>query len=86
MEFTTNEIGYEVAKGLFENGVLAAGTLINAKTIRIEAPLTITKVELDRSLEILGNVFLPRCLGNSTKISLEGSSAPIKLKPREEEI
>jgi putrescine aminotransferase len=57
MEFTSNEAGYEVAKGLFEHGVLVAGTLINAKTIRIEPPLTITKAELDKVLEALGKVF-----------------------------
>jgi putrescine aminotransferase len=57
MEFTFNEAGYEVAKGLFEHGVLVAGTLISAKTIRIEPPLTITKAELDRVLETLGKVF-----------------------------
>jgi putrescine aminotransferase len=56
MEFVTNEIGYEVAKGLFENGVLVAGTLIQAKTVRIEPPLTITKAELDKVLEILNKV------------------------------
>jgi len=57
MEFTSNEAGYEVAKGLFEHGVLVAGTLINAKTVRIEPPLTITKAELDKVLEVLGKVF-----------------------------
>ena len=57
MEFTSNEAGYEVAKGLFEHGVLVAGTLINAETIRIEPPLTITKAELDKVLETLSKVF-----------------------------
>jgi len=57
MEFTSDEAGYEVAKGLFENGVLVAGTLINAKTLRIEPPLVITKAELDRVLEALDKVF-----------------------------
>lgn len=57
MEFTSSEAGYEVAKGLFEHGILVAGTLINAKTVRIEPPLTITKAELDKVLEALGKVF-----------------------------
>jgi len=57
MEFTSNEAGYEVAKGLFERGILVAGTLISAKTIRIEPPLTITKAELDKVLETLDKVF-----------------------------
>ncbi|MGE5701092.1 MAG: putrescine aminotransferase [Clostridia bacterium] len=47
VEFHNDEIGYEVSKGLFDNGVLVAGTLINAKTIRIEPPLTLTYEEAD---------------------------------------
>jgi len=57
MEFTTSEAGYEVAKSLFEEGILVAGTLINAKTIRIEPPLTITEEELDIVLKALEKVF-----------------------------
>ncbi len=57
MEFTSDEAGYEVAKGLFEHRVLVAGTLINAKTLRIEPPLVISKAELDRVLEVLDKVF-----------------------------
>ncbi|MBN6187602.1 putrescine aminotransferase [Aneurinibacillus sp. BA2021] len=48
IEFINDEIGYEVAKGFFDNGVLTAGTLINAKTIRIEPPLTIEKEQCDK--------------------------------------
>lgn len=48
VEFHSDEIGYEVSKGLFDNGVLVAGTLINAKTIRVEPPLTITYQEADQ--------------------------------------
>ena len=57
MQFTSDEAGYEVAKGLFEEGVLVAGTLINAKALRIEPPLTITKAELDTVLKALEKVF-----------------------------
>jgi putrescine aminotransferase len=57
MQFVSDEAGYEVAKGLFEGGILVAGTLINAKAIRIEPPLTITKEDLDKVLETLGKVF-----------------------------
>lgn len=57
MEFTSSEAGYEVAKSLFEEGILVAGTLINAQTIRIEPPLTITKEELDTVLKALEKVF-----------------------------
>ncbi|MBF7081534.1 putrescine aminotransferase [Desulfallas sp. Bu1-1] len=53
IEFQTNELGYEVAKGLFARGVLVAGTLINAKSIRIEPPLTITREQQDQVIERL---------------------------------
>ncbi|MDA8097555.1 MAG: putrescine aminotransferase [Clostridia bacterium] len=53
MEFNSDEMGYTVATELFDRGVLVAGTLIHAKTIRIEPPLTISYEELDRVLEIL---------------------------------
>ena len=36
LHFKDAEIGYQVAAGLFNRGVLVAGTLTNANTIRIE--------------------------------------------------
>ncbi|MFS0863996.1 putrescine aminotransferase [Fredinandcohnia sp. 179-A 10B2 NHS] len=48
VEFHTDEIGFEVSKGLFDNGVLVAGTLVNSKTFRIEPPLTISIEEVDQ--------------------------------------
>lgn len=57
LEFQTNEMGYAAATDLFARGVLVAGTLIHAKTIRIEPPLNISRDELDRVLEILEKVF-----------------------------
>lgn len=51
IEFVNNEIGYEVAKGLFAEGVLVAGTYINSKSIRIEPPLIITREQLEQVLE-----------------------------------
>jgi putrescine aminotransferase len=57
IEFPTDAIGYEVAKGLFDNGVLVAGTLFSAKTIRIEPPLTLTEKELNHSLTVIEKVF-----------------------------
>ncbi|OPJ62281.1 putrescine aminotransferase [Clostridium oryzae] len=53
IEFYSNEIGYEVSKELFAGGILVAGTLINAKTIRIEPPLTIEKGQCDTVVEVL---------------------------------
>jgi len=53
MHFQTPEIGYQVAAGLFKRGVLVAGTLISAQTIRIEPPLVITYEEIDALLNRL---------------------------------
>lgn len=48
IEFHQDEIGYEVSKGMFDRGILVAGTLINSKTIRIEPALTISYEEVDQ--------------------------------------
>lgn len=50
IEFQHNQIGYNFAKGMFDAGVLVAGTLINAKTVRIEPPLTFTEALADHVL------------------------------------
>ena len=51
--FHTPEIGYKVAAGLFQRGVLVAGTLTSAQTIRIEPPLIISAAEIDEGLNRL---------------------------------
>ncbi len=56
LEFVDDETGYAVAKGLFENGILVAGTLISAVTIRIEPALTITVDEMDQVVAVLEKV------------------------------
>lgn len=48
IEFHSDEVGYEFSKGMFDEGVLVAGTLVNSKTIRIEPPLTISYSEVDQ--------------------------------------
>jgi putrescine aminotransferase len=53
MHFQTPEIGYQVAAGLFKRGVLVAGTLISAQTVRIEPPLVITYEQIDEVLNRL---------------------------------
>ncbi|HBW38634.1 MAG TPA: putrescine aminotransferase [Desulfosporosinus sp.] len=58
IEFQSDEIGYEVSKAMFDSGVLVAGTLINAKTIRIEPPLTITYKEADRVIVAFKNALV----------------------------
>ncbi len=47
MHFHDTETGYKVAAGLFKRGILVAGTLISAQTIRIEPPLIISYGQLD---------------------------------------
>ncbi|HSK87537.1 MAG TPA: aminotransferase class III-fold pyridoxal phosphate-dependent enzyme, partial [Anaerolineales bacterium] len=53
MHFTNPQIGYKVASGLFQRGVLVSGTLTSAQTIRIEPPLIVSKEQLDMALERL---------------------------------
>lgn len=64
MEFPEAEIGYEVTKGLFARKVMTAGTLVNAKAVRIEPPAiqsyeTIDTVlaKLDESIAAAKKVF-----------------------------
>ncbi len=51
--FQTPEIGYQIAAGMFKRGVLVAGTLTSAHTIRIEPPLVITYDQIDDGLSRL---------------------------------
>jgi putrescine aminotransferase len=53
MEFVDTEFGYAVAAGLFKRGVLVAGTLLSARTLRIEPALAIPRVLVDEVLEKL---------------------------------
>jgi len=53
MEFVDDETGYRVASGLFQRKVLTAGTLTNAKAIRIEPALNISCELLDEMLNRL---------------------------------
>lgn len=57
MEFVTNEIGYNVAAGLFKRKVLTAGTLTNARAIRIEPALNISMELVDEMLNRLEDTF-----------------------------
>jgi putrescine aminotransferase len=51
--FKNPETGYKVAAGLFKRGVLVAGTLTSAHTIRIEPPIVITYEQIDTVLNKL---------------------------------
>jgi putrescine aminotransferase len=53
MEFCDGDIGYEVVFEAFNRRLLLSGSLINAKTIRIEPPLNITEEHINEALEIL---------------------------------
>jgi putrescine aminotransferase len=53
--FQTPDIGYKVAAELFKRGVLVAGTLTSAQTIRIEPPLIISQEEIDEGLNRLND-------------------------------
>ncbi|MCZ6779547.1 MAG: putrescine aminotransferase [Acidobacteria bacterium] len=50
LEFVDSEFGYAVAAGLFKRGVLVSGTLINAKTLRIEPALDFSRERCDEVL------------------------------------
>ncbi|MGH9551396.1 MAG: aminotransferase class III-fold pyridoxal phosphate-dependent enzyme, partial [Terriglobales bacterium] len=53
MEFSNHEFGYEVAKNLFARNILISGTYINAKCLRIEPPLVISRPQIDKFLRAL---------------------------------
>jgi putrescine aminotransferase len=55
MHFKTPQIGYKVAAGLFKRGVLVAGTLTSAQTIRVEPPLVIECAQIDEVLNRLSD-------------------------------
>ena len=56
--FHNPEVGYKVAAGLFKRGVLVAGTLTSAQTIRIEPPLVITYEQIDNVLDRLEDTLI----------------------------
>lgn len=47
MEFPEAEVGYAITKGLFDRHVMTAGTLVNAKTVRIEPPAVLSYEKID---------------------------------------
>lgn len=53
--FKTPQVGYKVAAELFKRGVVVAGTLTSAQTIRIEPPLVISQEEIDEGLNRLSD-------------------------------
>ena len=57
MEFPVQEIGWQVAAGLFKRGVLVAGTYSKAQVIRIEPALGIPQATLQEMLNRLEDTF-----------------------------
>jgi putrescine aminotransferase len=53
LEFADDETGFAIAKHMFDRGVLVAGTLINARTVRVEPPLTIEREQADKVFAVL---------------------------------
>jgi putrescine aminotransferase len=53
MEFVDGDKGYEVVYEMFNRHVLVSGSLINAKTIRIEPPLMISDEHIEKALEVI---------------------------------
>ncbi|STT46304.1 putrescine--2-oxoglutarate aminotransferase [Klebsiella pneumoniae] len=51
IEFVDNEIGYDFAARCSDSGCWSPGTLNNAKTIRIEPPLTLTLEQCEQVLK-----------------------------------
>jgi putrescine aminotransferase len=54
MEFPNDQLGFEVSKAMLERGVLVSGTLVNARVIRVEPPLTLTEDQADYVCKALG--------------------------------
>ncbi len=58
IHFKNPETGYKVAAEIFKRGVLVAGTLTNAQTIRIEPPLIIEYSQIDDVLNRLSDALV----------------------------
>jgi putrescine aminotransferase len=48
MEFPEAEVGYAVTKGLFQRHIMTAGTLVNAKTVRLEPPAVLSDASIEK--------------------------------------
>lgn len=67
MHFQDTASGYLVASGLFKRGVLVAGTLNSAQTIRIEPPFCVTYEQLDKVFAKLEEALQDARVGRSIK-------------------
>jgi putrescine aminotransferase len=64
LEFVNDATGFEVSKYMFDRGVLVAGTLVNARVIRVEPPLVIREDQAERVCTLFADALnaLPRAL------------------------
>ena len=53
LEFADDATGFAISKYLFDRGILVAGTLVNARTVRVEPPLTISAAQADTVFAVL---------------------------------
>jgi len=47
LEFVNDRAGFELGKQMLDRGVLVSGTLVNARVVRVEPPLTIEQSQAD---------------------------------------
>lgn len=47
MEFPNDQLGFALSKAMLDRGVLVSGTLVNARVIRVEPPLTLSEEQAD---------------------------------------
>ena len=83
VEFRTQELGYETAKGLFARRVMTAGTLVNAKTIRFEPTAEISEEDISEvisRLDMRKSGAAPRTLKDVSRKNVPGVSAFIKMQ------
>ncbi len=65
IEFHDHATGFELAKRMLDRSVLVSGTLVNARVVRVEPPLTITEEEADYVCQALSE-------------SLKSMAAPVR--------
>ncbi|GHO89716.1 putrescine aminotransferase [Dictyobacter formicarum] len=75
--FVNDDIGYEIASGLFKRGVLISGTLNNSRVIRVEPPLVMTRDEIDTVLNRLEDTIQ----GLHASVSGPGAELPLVTLP-----
>jgi putrescine aminotransferase len=81
MEFISDEVGYDVSKGMFSRRVITAGTLLNAKTVRFEPAALITDEIITAIINVMAEAltetqrrFLPEQSAEGESDSEQGAS------------